>query len=446
MSGKPIVMLFGRDLRIGDNVALAQALSAAADAKVGLCALYIWDRNLTDAPGAAARAWVAQALCRLDEDLRQEGLSLTFTIGNRGETLQKLVRDGHTIYLNRTYAPEEAELLESLGENVKAFDGNLLFNPDHTKPYKVFTPFYNYLLTRDFPKPVDPFFEDVAQGRLGVEQASIEQMMPTGKWVAPMLQHWDVRRAWALERLETICKKSCQAADYGRWRDFVAEDGTSRLSPYLAWGLVGVREVVAALPKESALVRQLIWREFAYHSLYRMPWMPQKSIKANFEKFPWAKNVGELPLGRNMSANDISDIKDFSDIQRWCSGSTGYGLVDAGMRQLWQSGWMHNRARMVVASFLIKHLLIDWRVGQRWFWETLVDADLANNAFGWQWVAGCGLDAAPYFRIFNPITQQEKFDPRGEYVKKWGVPEGLPMMVDHKQARERALEALKKTK
>jgi len=213
------------------------------------------------------------------------------------------------------------------------------------------------------------------------------------------------------------------AAEYEINRDRPDIFGTSRLSPHLHFGEIGPGQIWRAGPASQAFLRQLIWREFAYHLMFHFPESEQQPLRAQFAKFPWKFDAAKFAA--------------------WKRGETGYPLVDAGMRELWRTGWMHNRVRMVVASFLVKHLLIDWRDGAAWFWDTLVDADLANNTLGWQWVAGCGADAAPYFRIFNPAIQAAKFDPEGEYVRRW-APDSVELtpIVDHDEARRHALAAL----
>ena len=277
-------------------------------------------------------------------------------------------------------------------------------------------------------------------------------------WSGGLAEDWQPGEAGARRRLEDFLDR---AGAYAQERDRPDIAGTSRLSPHLHWGEIGPAQVwraVAARHDENRAepyLRQLAWREFSTHLLYHWPTLPERAWRPNFELFPWRH--------------------DQADYKAWCRGETGYPIVDAGMRELWATGWMHNRVRMIAASFLIKDLLVDWRLGEAWFWDTLVDADLANNAASWQWVAGSGADAAPYFRIFNPVRQGERFDPKGAYVRRW-VPElaALPdayihcpweapgetlatagvalgrsyphPIVDHGIARNRALEALEETK
>jgi deoxyribodipyrimidine photo-lyase len=267
-------------------------------------------------------------------------------------------------------------------------------------------------------------------------------------WAAGFRTIWQPGESGARRRLAEFLDGGL--FDYDAQRNRPEPDGTSRLSPHLHWGEISPREVwhaviaaAAAAGREAAaepFLRQLAWREFSYHLLYHWPGLPTEPWRQSFATFPWQDGDADFKL--------------------WRRGRTGFPIVDAGMRQLWQTGWMHNRVRMIVASFLVKDLLVPWQRGAEWFWDTLVDADLANNSASWQWVAGSGADAAPYFRIFNPVTQGEKFDPRGDYVRRW-VPElmGLPdasihrpwqaaakldypaPMVDHAEARRRALAA-----
>jgi deoxyribodipyrimidine photo-lyase len=298
-----------------------------------------------------------------------------------------------------------------------------------------------------------------------VESLEIEDLglLPTEPdWAQGLRDTWQPGTKGARHLLETFVKDKLTA--YREDRDTPALDVTTRLSPHLRFGEISPREVwqaaeVADAPREAVFKfhQELLWREFSYHLLYHYPDLASVNYQSKFDDFPWRDHeTGEAA----------------KDLLAWQKGRTGYPIVDAGMRQLWQTGWMHNRVRMIVASFLIKHLMIDWRAGEAWFWDTLVDADPANNAASWQWVAGSGADAAPYFRIFNPVLQGEKFDGNGDYTRHW-VPEVAKLpnrylhkpwaapkstlddagvrlgsdyprpLVDHKQARERALEAFK---
>jgi deoxyribodipyrimidine photo-lyase len=259
---------------------------------------------------------------------------------------------------------------------------------------------------------------------------------PVIDWAAGFRQAWEPGERGALKQIKTFLNQRLQ--DYSASRDRPAEFGTSRLSPHLHFGEITPWRVWHAVSDSrhgsarEAYLRQLVWREFAYHLLFHYPRTPAEPLRPEFVAFPWRRSA--------------------KDFKAWTRGRTGYPFVDAGMRELWRTGWMHNRVRMAAASFLVKHLLIPWQEGAAWFWDTLVDADLANNTLGWQWVAGCGADAAPYFRIFNPARQAERFDPDGVYVRRWvpdlrHAPETYPMpIVAHDAARERALNALARMK
>ena len=247
------------------------------------------------------------------------------------------------------------------------------------------------------------------------------ELLPKIDWADGLRESWQPGERGAQKLL-----KSFDALAYPRERDFPAVAGTSRLSPHLHFGEISPRQIWHALPAGAVeFRRQLGWREFAHHLLWHFPHTPQQPLRAEFAHFPWDTDAAAL--------------------RAWQRGRTGFPLVDAGLRELWRTGWMHNRVRMIVASFLVKDLRLSWLEGARWFWDTLVDADLANNTLGWQWAAGCGADAAPYFRVFNPALQQKKFDPAGEYIRRWipefGTAAYPPPLVNHDEARHRALAA-----
>jgi deoxyribodipyrimidine photo-lyase len=349
-------------------------------------------------------------------------------------------------------------MLVERGLTAQSFDGNLLFDPTLVRnqsgqPFRVFTAYWRSCMNRPvaaakkaprtLPAPETwPASLDVAD--LGLD--------PAADWTHGFCVTWRPGEAGAQEQLKRFRKASLEK--YSTGRDRPGTGGTSRLSPHLRFGEISPRAIwhaTVSLPGGDAYVRQLAWREFAHYLLLHHPGSPDEPLRPAFESFPWKGDLRTL--------------------EAWQQGLTGYPLVDAGMRELWRTGWMHNRVRMVAASFLVKHLLIDWRDGAVWFWDTLVDASLANNTMSWQWVAGCGADAAPYFRIFNPVMQGEKFDPAGEYIRRW-VPElaglskewihkpwkapasvlrtaGVKLgksyprpIIDHDEARRRALTAL----
>jgi deoxyribodipyrimidine photo-lyase len=414
---------FRRDLRLTDN----PALSAACERAAHVVALYVHapDEDGEWAPGGASRWWLHHSLASLDFALRARGSRLTIRRGGSLETLREVVREtgASRIYWNRLYEPArvardaciEAALCEA-GCDCESFDAALLLEPwqvqsGRGEPYRVFTPFWKACAARlDALPPVLPAPAVVAPLPQPLASLAIEELSlrPRTRWDLGLEQAWTPGEAGALARLEAFAREAL--ADYGQNRDRPDLAQTSRLSPHLHFGEIGprqcltcVRQVVAERPAARAstdgFVRQLGWREFAHHLLHHYPHTVDSPLDARFEAFPWA------PEERWMEA--------------WQHGRTGYPIVDAGMRELWQTGWMHNRVRMLAASLLTKNLRQSWLRGARWFWDTLVDADLANNTLGWQWTAGCGADAAPYFRIFNPVLQAERFDPGRTYLRRW---------------------------
>ncbi len=345
------------------------------------------------------------------------------------ETLRKLVRESgaRAVYWNRRYEPAAIardqhlkEALRSEGLIAESFNSALLREPwtihnQSGKPFQVFTPFWRACLAGPDPgmpaeTPANLTFTRKAVASLKLDQLELESKL---NWAAAMRETWTPGEAGAAVELNRFLAGAF--ADYGAGRNRPDLEGTSRLSPHLHFGEIGPRQVFAAMKahaekaglamaqwRGSQFYAELGWREFAHHLLFHFPNTPRFPLREEFQRFPWRTEPAWL--------------------KAWQRGRTGYPLVDAGMRQLWASGWMHNRVRMVVASFLVKNLLISWQQGAAWFWDTLVDADLAGNTLGWQWTAGCGADAAPFFRVFNPVLQGEKFDPHGDYVRRW-VPE-----------------------
>ncbi|MDB6081367.1 MAG: deoxyribodipyrimidine photolyase, partial [Chlamydiia bacterium] len=341
--------------------------------------------------------------------------------------LKKLIQETNAdaIYWNRRYSPFHIQqdsdckiALLGKGMEVKEYPGNLLIEPSELlnkqgNPFKVFTPFYKTAVTyldvqKPLPTPSELLFYN---GQLDSTALKELKLLPTTAWAEKFIDYWTPGELGAHQKMNRFCNEAIQ--NYDKARDIPATQGTSRLSPHLHFGEISPRQVYEKTRSQEAYVRELYFREFAYYLLFHFPKMVKEPLRPEFMKFPWNHNESHL--------------------HSWQKGLTGYPIVDAGMRELWQTGWMHNRVRMIVGSFLVKHLLLPWQEGARWFQDTLLDADLANNIFGWQWVAGCGADAAPYFRIFNPILQGEKFDPQGEYVKKY-VPElkQLPTKYIHK--------------
>ena len=408
----PAIVWLRQDLRLADNPALHSASNHP------LFAVYICDEQDPWFPGGASRWWLHKSLSALKLSLEERGVQLVFKRGKPLCILKTLAEETKAcgVYWNRSYEPyainrdkEIKSYLSNAGIPCQSFNGSLLAEPweIQTKikgPYQVFTPFWKVLQSLSFSKPTP--IPDLQGWNVPIVSESIEEwgFKPT-LWGQGLAQTWQPgeKRAW--ERLNRFLEEGIET--YARKRDYPSENGTSHLSPSLHWGELSPSQVwhevllchgVEALP----FLRQLGWREFSYHLLFHFPDLPFQPLRSSFDSFPWEGDVDAL--------------------KSWQTGKTGYPLVDAGMRELWHTGGMHNRVRMIVASFLVKHLLLPWQKGEEWFWDTLVDADLANNAVSWQWVAGCGADAAPYFRIFNPSLQSQKFDFKGTYIKQW-VPE-----------------------
>jgi deoxyribodipyrimidine photo-lyase len=423
--GSSSIVWFRRDLRLSDNLALLAAVSRGAP----LIPVFIWapEEEAPWQPGAASRWWLHQSLRALDASLRSLGSRLIIRHGPSVEALRDIAQEtgAGCIYWNRLYEPGMHENFACPGVELKSFPGHLLYEPRSVlnaagEPYRVFTAFWKACIRMGAPEkpltaPTRITSPTIWPRSLGLDQLELE---PKVDWPAGLRETWQPGEGGAAARVRAFA-----VGEYGLERDRPDHTGTSRLSPFLHFGEVSARQVWQL--GHEPFQRQLIWREFAHHLLYHFPQTPLEPLRPEWKRFPWKANAQHF--------------------EAWTQGRTGYPLVDAGMRELWRTGWMHNRVRMVAASFLVKHLLIPWQEGARWFWDTLVDADLANNTLGWQWVAGCGADAAPYFRIFNPLTQAEKFDPRGDYVRRW-APDPVPPIVDHYRARSRALAALNEYK
>ena len=473
---EPIALVwFRRDLRVNDNSALHSALETG----LPVMALYIHDQQGVREIGGASAWWLHHSLHALECELGKLGSTLHIANGSTEDVLKELstVHKIAEIYMSRSYDSDAALLEQQVHDtfasqqiSVRRFAGALLFEPelihrDNGQPYKVFTPFYKRCMSHLSPGRATATAQDglwfSSDNPLFVSLDSLGLLPLTPDWSAGIAREWTPGEQGAQERLEEFIERGL--INYKLGRDIPAEDGTSMLSPHLHYGEISPRAVwhrieqaVDDLPhrKEgaTAFLRELVWRDFAHYLLHNWPEMVDQRFRPEFNAFPWLENKAQL--------------------RAWQRGQTGYPLVDAGMRQLWQTGWMHNRVRMVVASFLVKHLLQHWQHGERWFWDTLVDADQANNTASWQWAAGSGADAAPYFRIFNPTLQSTRFDPQGDYIRCY-VPElsALPAkyihephkapddvlseagvalgetyphpIVDHKAARERAMAAFR---
>ena len=417
------IVWFRRDLRLADNPALDRARSEHER----IVPVYIWDPAAEGdwAPGAASRWWLHHSLAHLDERLRQRDSQLILACGDTASELKRICRaaSAAAVYWNRLYEPAYVERdrvlkseLRSSGLEAISCGGSLLFEPwdllkaDQT-PYLVFTPFWKQMQKRwSAPGACAEPRQLPAPTRWPATRRLEELgLAPERDWADRFVRRWEPGELPARRRLDRFV--SDVVGSYEQGRDQPGHHGTSRLSPHLHFGELSPGQVVRALDASGELpvgkgkwsfLREIAWREFSAHLLFHHPTLPDHPLKKPFDAFPWR------------SRSDYT-----SDLHAWQRGRTGIPMVDAGMRELWQTGWMHNRVRMIVASFLTKNLLIPWQEGARWFWDTLVDADLANNTAGWQWTAGCGADAAPYFRIFNPALQGQKFDPTGEYVRRW---------------------------
>lgn len=436
---KTAILWFRRDLRLDDHPALRAA--------IGCCEqwipLYIHapHEEAPWAPGAASQWWLHWSLTSLDARLREQGSQLWVMRGDSLDCLRRVISvTGATeLHWSRLYDPATRErdtrikqALRAEGVRVESHPGSLLFEPweiatSGNGPYRVFTPYWRRCVAalaqieaQPAPGSLPPTPSPApapgsstpapAQPTASIDPPGIASLglLPRIPWDETMRRTWTPGESSALRTAQHFLQD--RLTPYTQRRDLPDQEGTSRLSPHLHFGEISPRRLLAMLRASAidplaepaeAFVREIGWREFAHHLLYHFPHTTDEPLDARFAALPW-REEGAEPL-----------------LAAWKQGVTGIPLVDAGMRQLWQTGWMHNRVRMIVASFLTKNLRLPWQVGARWFWETLVDADLASNSLGWQWSAGCGADAAPYFRIFNPVLQGERFDPKGAYVRRW---------------------------
>jgi deoxyribodipyrimidine photo-lyase len=466
----PVILWFRQDLRLADNPALIHAIGTGRP----VIPVYILDQGAAAPMGGASLWWLDKSLRALDASLQGLGSRLILRRGDGEAELRRLIDEAGAgaVFLNRRFEPDAfardadiAHALEAGGVTCKGWNGTLLARPGSVLngsglPYKVFTPFHRALLaTALVPHPTpapDRLTTPSGLASDDIDRWGLHPARPD--WSLGF--HWTPGEAGAEAALATFVSRGLKSYSVGR--DIPAEPATSRLSPHLhfgeisPWRAIGAARAAAAdgrVPAAEAdkFVAEIGWREFSAHLLHAFPQITDTAFRPEYDAMPWRDD----PAG----------------LEAWKRGKTGYPVVDAGMRELWTTGFMHNRVRMIVASFLVKHLLIDWREGERWFRDTLVDADLASNVQNWQWVAGSGADAAPYFRIFNPVTQGQKFDADGRYVRRW-VPElrGVPdrwlhapwtapsevlrearvrlggeyprPVVEHDAARKRALDAL----
>ncbi|NRG19055.1 deoxyribodipyrimidine photo-lyase [Rhizobiales bacterium] len=468
------IVWFRDDLRITDNPTLERAVEIGRPALA--CFIFEADDPTLERYGGAAKWWLHHSLTRLNETLADLGIALVLREGKAAAELTQIAEEtgASTVLWNRRYDPAGIKTdkviksgLKERGIAVESFNANLLVEPWEIEtssggPFRVYTPFWRALRQRGEPPAPTPAVKgltgvDRPPQSLAIDDLSLLPRKPD--WAEGLREIWTPGEAGAQARLRDFLENALER--YATERDLPGASATSMLSPHLRFGEISPRQIwhaachhvakekLADKPLEKFL-SELAWREFSYHLLFHFPSLPSENYQAKFDGFPWED--------------------DSTAFRAWSMGRTGYPIVDAGMRELWHTGYLHNRVRMVVASFLIKHLMIDWREGAAWFRDTLVDADIANNSASWQWVAGSGADAAPYFRIFNPITQGEKFDADGTYTRRW-VPEladlpneylfrpfdapqdvlekaGVELgktyphpLVDHSKARVRALDA-----
>lgn len=412
------IVWFRRDLRLADNPALAQALSQSDT----VLPLYVHDDQSSWSTMGAADAWLHRSLAALDAALTAKGSRLLLRQGTASTELTTLCQAPgvEAVFWNRMYEPASIEQdttlksrLQESGISVQSCQANLLFEPWHIEtnsggPYKVFTPFWRK--AQELLPPREPLATPakLLAPSSWPESLILEELglTPSPAWDRSFWSHWQPGEAGAHKQLQRFAEGAL--VGYKDERNIPGIEGVSRLSAHLHFGELSphqVWSVIASKRRELAAdvecyLREIGWREFAHHVLYHFPYTPAQALNAKYRDFPWT-------------------IDYESQLKAWQQGQTGIPLVDAGMRELWQTGWMHNRVRMIVASFLVKNLRIPWVEGARWFYDTLVDADLANNTLGWQWAAGCGADAAPYFRVFNPVLQSRKFDPNGEYLRRY---------------------------
>ncbi len=423
-TGKTVVW-FRRDLRLSDHAPLVAAAQRGQVIPVYILPSEADEESL----GAASKWWLHHSLKQLERALEAKGLRLIYRSGPLLQALDEICQetdaDGlvwHRLYEKRSVEIEDL-ILQRFRERldfVEGFPGSLLVEPwslmnQSGSPFKVFTPFWKRCIQRLSPARPLPSPRGIESPTNWPRSEGLDdwRLLPSIPWADGLSLEWQPGEQGALAQLDALLGERLLA--YYDERNRPDHEGTSRLSPYLHFGELSPRQIWAALDsfairngiggltwKGWQFVSELGWREFAAYLLYHFPSTVSEPLRAEFKHYPWDSKKTHL--------------------KAWQQGQTGYPMVDAGMRELWHMGWMHNRVRMIVASFLIKHLLVPWQDGAAWFWDTLVDADLASNTLGWQWTAGCGADAAPYFRIFNPITQGEKFDPNGDYVRRW-VPE-----------------------
>lgn len=418
------IVWFRNDLRVSDNPAVFEAAKSR-----NILPIYILDDTITEKfkIGSASRYWLHHSLESLNKSL---GNKLNVYYGNSNDILRAIINRNKfsvkSIFYNKIFEPwhikndtEIEAVLKALGVEIKSFNASLLWDPEKIKKsdgniYKVFTPFYrNCYVNAKHPReplPIPPKMSIIYDVENHTKISDLN-LLPHIKWYQVIEETWEIGEQAAQNKLQYFVDNNI--VSYKENRNYPSKPNISRLSPHLHFGEISPNQIYYAAQLElekypanssdiDCFLSEIAWREFSYYLLYHFPELPVKNFQSKFDNFPWNSN---------------SEVLD-----AWKRGMTGYPIIDAGMRQLWQTGFMHNRVRMIVASFLVKNLLIHWKEGAKWFWDCLVDADLASNSASWQWVAGSGADAAPYFRIFNPILQGEKFDPDGLYTRQF-VPE-----------------------
>ena len=421
----PVIVWLRHDLRLADNPALYYAAQAGR-----VIPVFIDDSTTPDqwCLGAASRCWLQHSLADLNDQL--SGQLRIF----RGDPLQILLSlakqtGAHEVHWNRCYTPHSIKrdsqiklALKSAGIEIHSYNGSLLWEPwtiskADGKPYKIFTPFYRKGClnaappSEPLPRPAIQLFSEAIISQGDLKQIPVAELtLDEHSWTKKITDHWTISEEAAWQHLQHFIGERLQ--DYQQGRDIPSLETTSSLSPYLQWGQISPRQIWYYSQQQGSqpgledaldtFLKELAWREFSYYQLYHNPAMTNENLNQRFNRFPWLNQPEQC--------------------QVWQQGLTGFPMIDAGMRQLWQTGYMHNRVRMLVASFLVKNQRQHWHLGAAWFWDTLVDADLASNSASWQWVAGSGTDAAPYFRIFNPVLQGQKFDAQGDYIRRY-IPE-----------------------
>jgi deoxyribodipyrimidine photo-lyase len=451
------ILWFRRDLRIHDNA----ALQWVCDNSTQVIPIYIHspEEEKPWQPGAASRWWLHNSLLILEKKLADHGLKLQYFSGDSEAVISNIIDDSNasSLVYNRLYEPHlqkrDLSVEEKLAAKIKvvSFDSGLFFAPgtvlnNQQLPYRVFTPFYKKIRPLLTPGYADDCEVSISSGLKSLKDVSVSSgqslisldLLDEHDWHEKLRSHWQPGEDHAFQLLDVFMDDAI--SHYDIERDIPAIEATSRLSPYLHFGEITVQQICRSIwpllegqddsktaQSAEVFLKQLVWREFAHNVLWHFPETATQPMDKRYKKSFWRTSK--------------------ADYVAWTKGETGVPIIDAGMKQLWETGWMHNRVRMIVSSFLTKNLGLNWLQGANWFWDTLVDADLANNSLGWQWVAGCGVDAAPYYRVFNPATQTKRFDSNFKYINTW-LPEHNELdypqpMIDLASSREQALDRYK---